>query len=190
MHINTFVNRIIHGDCVQVMRQMPEASVDLVVTDPPYLVNYSDRRGCRVANDNNGSWVEPAFAEVYRLLKPDRLCISFYGWNHTETFMRAWKAAGLTPVGHFVWVKQYASKTGFTEARHEQAYLLAKGHPGEAQSSHLLTCAMTGATPATAYTPPGLTIQTSPRTGVSLVVLDNIASFQLPPCRVLVVVVL
>ena len=82
---NTFINRIIHGDCVQVMRQMPEAIVDLVVTDPPYLVNYSDRRGRRVANDNNGSWIEPAFAEVYRLLKPDRLCISFYGWNHTET---------------------------------------------------------------------------------------------------------
>lgn len=127
--INTFVNRVLWGDCVEVMRQMPDQSVDLVVTDPPYLVNYTDRYGRSIANDVHAGWVEPAFAQVYRLLKPDSFCISFYGWNHAEKFLLAWKAAGFTPVGHFVWVKPYASKTGFTQARHEQAYLLAKGHP-------------------------------------------------------------
>jgi predicted methyltransferase len=29
-------NALIHGDCIDVMRQMPAATVDLVVTDPPY----------------------------------------------------------------------------------------------------------------------------------------------------------
>jgi adenine-specific DNA-methyltransferase len=48
---------------------------------------------------------------------------------YPETFMRAWKQAGFRPVGHIVWRKDYASKTGFLQARHEQAYLLAKGQP-------------------------------------------------------------
>ncbi|MBL0869719.1 MAG: hypothetical protein IBJ18_03990, partial [Phycisphaerales bacterium] len=32
-------------------------------------------------------------------------------------------------MGHFVWVKPYASGRRHTEMRHEQAYLLAKGYP-------------------------------------------------------------
>jgi site-specific DNA-methyltransferase (adenine-specific) len=32
-------------------------------------------------------------------------------------------------VGHFVFAKHYASRKGYTEARHECAYLLAKGNP-------------------------------------------------------------
>lgn len=36
-------NRILHGDCVQVMRSLPAESVDFIMTDPPYLVRYRDR---------------------------------------------------------------------------------------------------------------------------------------------------
>ena len=32
-------------------------------------------------------------------------------------------------MGHVVWHKSYASSTRFLNARHEQAYVLAKGHP-------------------------------------------------------------
>jgi site-specific DNA-methyltransferase (adenine-specific) len=30
------MNDIIHGDCLDVMRTMPDDSVDLVITSPPY----------------------------------------------------------------------------------------------------------------------------------------------------------
>ncbi len=33
-----FVNKIICGDCIDVMKQIPDKAVDLVVTDPPYNV--------------------------------------------------------------------------------------------------------------------------------------------------------
>jgi DNA modification methylase len=35
--------QIIHGDCVQELRKLPDTSADLVFTDPPYLVRYKDR---------------------------------------------------------------------------------------------------------------------------------------------------
>ena len=123
------VNRILSGDCIEVMEQLPGACIDLVVTDPPYLVRYRDRSGRRVLGDERADWVHPAFREIYRVLKPDSFCISFYGWNHVDIFMSAWKQAGFQPVGHLVWSKRYASRTGFLQARHEQAYLLAKGWP-------------------------------------------------------------
>jgi adenine-specific DNA-methyltransferase len=132
MHtIEQFTNRILYGDCIKVMRRMPSASIDLVVTDPPYLVGYRSRDGRSIAGDRDGCWLRPAFREVARVLKPDRFCISFYGWQCVERFMAAWKAAGLRPVGHFVWAKDYPSRRGFTRACHEQAYLLAKGEPEE-----------------------------------------------------------
>lgn len=31
-----FINRVIYGDCLKVMKEIPDKSVDLVLTDPPY----------------------------------------------------------------------------------------------------------------------------------------------------------
>jgi DNA modification methylase len=129
--IGEFVNKIIHGDCTQVMKAMPSESVDLILTDPPYLANYTSRDGRSCPNDDphDAWWVKPAYAQMYRLLKPGSFLISFYGLFQVEKFMAAWKAAGFRPVGHFVFVKEYASSQYFTKMHHENAYLLAKQHP-------------------------------------------------------------
>ena len=34
--IDNYINKIICGDCIEVMQEMPEESVDLIVTSPPY----------------------------------------------------------------------------------------------------------------------------------------------------------
>ena len=34
-----FLNQITHGDCLKLLRQLPDESIDLIVTDPPYT-NY------------------------------------------------------------------------------------------------------------------------------------------------------
>lgn len=68
------------------MTSLSSQSVDFILTDPPYLVNRS-REGQRIANDNNSVWLEPAFREMFRLLKPGSVCLSFYGWNHLDLFI-------------------------------------------------------------------------------------------------------
>jgi DNA modification methylase len=124
-------NQIIQGDCTRVLPLLPRESVDLILTDPPYGVRYTDRFGRTVANDDNLDPVLLAFGDLFRVLKQDAFCISFYGWNRVDAFFRAWRAAGFYPVGHLVWHKSYASSRGFLESRHEQAYLLAKGRPAK-----------------------------------------------------------
>jgi adenine-specific DNA-methyltransferase len=113
------------------MQEMPAESVDLIVTDPPYLCHFQDRAGRRVTNDDRDEWLEPAFTQMYRVLQPDRLCVSFYGWHRVDAFFAAWKEAGFRPVGHLVFVKRYASKERFVAYSHESAYLLAKGNPAK-----------------------------------------------------------
>jgi DNA modification methylase len=123
------LDRVTCGDCIDVMRAMPWASVDFILADPPYLVNYRDRSGRSVANDDNDAWLKPAFSQMYRVLRPDSLCVSFYGWQKVDLFMDAWKSAGFSVVGHIVFRKRYGSNARFLSYRHESAYLLAKGRP-------------------------------------------------------------
>jgi site-specific DNA-methyltransferase (adenine-specific) len=123
------VNTILHGNCIDKMRDLPSNSADFILTDPPYLVNYLDRTGRSIQNDANDNWLRPAMHEAYRVLKQDRVAVMFYGWTKVDAFFAAWKSAGFRPIGHIVFRKTYASKTRFLSYQHEQAYLLAKGRP-------------------------------------------------------------
>lgn len=127
-------NRVIHGDCIDVMRTLPPDSIDLVVADPPYLAGYRSRDGRTFPNDDREWWLEPAYAEVFRVLKPNHVCISFYGWPRAEQFLRTWRFAGFRPIAHLVFIKTYASATRFVRYQHEQAYVLAKGWPANPQA--------------------------------------------------------
>jgi hypothetical protein len=87
------LDTIMLGDCIGLMNRLDAASIDFVLTDPPYITNYRDRSGRTVANDDNDRWLDPAFAEIFRLLKDDSYCVSFYGWNQADRFIAAWRQA-------------------------------------------------------------------------------------------------
>ncbi len=123
---------IYRGDCLDLLPRLPRASVDFVLTDPPYLVGFRGRwDGAKhlIVGDEDPSWLRPAFAEVWRLLRPDTLCVSFYGWPHSDLFVGVWKELGFRLVSHLVFVKNVWGLGRFTRGQHETAYLLAKGNP-------------------------------------------------------------
>ena len=126
---SNFTNQVLHGDCIDLMSEMPTNSIDFILTDPPYLVNYRDRTGRTIQNDVDDNWLKPAMTETYRVLKQDRVAIIFYGWTKVDTFFDAWRTAGFQPVGHIVFCKEYSSNSRFLRYQHEQAFLLAKGRP-------------------------------------------------------------
>ena len=145
--MNSFLNRVTCGDCLRVLPELPDGSVDFVLTDPPYMVSYRDRSDRTIAGDDRADWLRPAFAQIYRVLRPDSFCISFYGWHQADKFLSAWRAAGFQPVGHMVFVKRYASSERFLRYHHEQAYLLAKGrHTPRALLSDVFQWRYTGNT--------------------------------------------
>lgn len=123
------MSRFIQGNCVEIMAGFPDNAVDFILTDPPYLVGFRDRQGRTIAGDVTDEWLQPACHEMYRVLKKDALMVSFYGWNRADRFIAAWKAAGFSIVGHFVFTKTYTSKSAYVGYTHECAYILAKGRP-------------------------------------------------------------
>ena len=124
-----FTNQIIEGDAAKVLNGVPARKIDLVVTDPPYLVNYRDRTGRSLQNDNSPERVMPVFSSMARAMKQDSYAICFAGWSALRLFTQSWEGAGLRIVSEIVWRKQYTSRNGYTQYRHESAYVLAKGNP-------------------------------------------------------------
>ena len=65
-----FINKIICGDCLEVMKHIPDKSVDLVLTDPPYGVSYKNSGEIYMVGDTVN--LIPYFLpKVYNLLKDD-----------------------------------------------------------------------------------------------------------------------
>lgn len=68
---------MIQGDCLDVLPTLEKESIDLIITDPPYLMNY--HTGCRlnknhdfckpIMNDNNPSVISEVIPLLFDVLK-------------------------------------------------------------------------------------------------------------------------
>jgi modification methylase len=58
-----FVNKIICGDCISIMKQMPDECLDLVVTSPPYNLKNSTGNGMK--GGRGGKWKNAALVNGY-----------------------------------------------------------------------------------------------------------------------------
>jgi modification methylase len=58
-----FVNQILCGDCLEVMKQIPDASLDLIVTSPPYNLKNSTGNGMK--DGRGGKWAGAALVNGY-----------------------------------------------------------------------------------------------------------------------------
>ena len=70
---------VIHGDCLDVMRGMPDASVDAVVTDPPYGLAFMGKEW------DHGVPGADFWREALRVARPGAALLAFGG---TRTFHR------------------------------------------------------------------------------------------------------
>ncbi len=76
-----------HGDCLDVMKMIPDESFDIIVTDPPYGISYQSNKRKPNAkfdvlkNDDNDSRFK-AYREFHRLLKNDSVAVIFCSWKN------------------------------------------------------------------------------------------------------------
>lgn len=128
MSITIKENTIIHADSLTVLRQMEPESVDAIVTDPPYGINYVSQTGAKVKND------EAPFIwflyDAYRVLKPGGCIICFTRWDVQQTFIDAMKLAGFKVKSEVIWDKVHHgmgdTKAAFAPS-HENIIFAVKG---------------------------------------------------------------
>ena len=59
-----YINKIVCGDCIEVMQKMPSKSIDLVVTSPPYNLKNSTGNGMK--DGRGGKWANAALQRGYQ----------------------------------------------------------------------------------------------------------------------------
>ncbi len=106
--INEWCNKVIQGDCLELMKKLPDNSIDLIITDPPYginyLSNYYKNGNPHKAIKNDDVFFFP-FEELWRVLKPTGAMFVFYSYkvpfiddrikNHIIWIKNNWTAGDL-----------------------------------------------------------------------------------------------
>ena len=64
-----FINKFLYGDCEEVLRKLPDNSVDLIFTSPPYADQRKKTYG-GVSPDEYVDWFLPKTSQFMRVLKP------------------------------------------------------------------------------------------------------------------------
>lgn len=90
------LNTIIQGDSCKVLKTLPDASVDCVVTSPPYFnlrdYGHKDQIGIESTFDEYLDRMMEVFDEVYRVLKKDGCCFVNLGDTYFGTGFGSGKA--------------------------------------------------------------------------------------------------
>lgn len=122
--------KLLNGDCLEMMTQIPDGSVDMVLTDPPYSSGglfAGDRKAstrtkycsgdyngaARFQNFSGDNMDQRSFTEFMRMIlakcrqkaKPESVCAVFVDWRNLPALTDALQTAGWTWRGIVVWDK-------------------------------------------------------------------------------------
>lgn len=89
-----------HGDCIEIMKTMPNESIDSIVTDPPYELGFMGRSW-----DSTGvAYNVEMWRECMRVLKPGGYLLSFGGSRTYHRMACAIEDAGFEIRDQIMWV--------------------------------------------------------------------------------------
>lgn len=117
-----FVNSIICGDCLELIKLIPDNSIDAIITDPPYGLNKNG-----IINDGDLSLFYAILPECDRVLKKDSFFVTFFS---TKFLPRLFKD---NPFGYFWQIVLYCPKgrvkspIGYT--KYMSCFIFKKGKP-------------------------------------------------------------
>src|SRR5262249_16747443 len=105
--------RLLLGDSTKRLAEIDDASVDLILTDPPYNTGMTAKSGTRLTNffddryspEEYRTLARTTARECYRILKEDRGCYVFVNWPSLGVWLDALASAGFRLKNVIVWDK-------------------------------------------------------------------------------------
>ena len=118
------MNKIYNQDCIEGMKIIPNEKIDLVVTDPPFAINFKakkanyNRTASRVLSGYNEITKENYYeftlnwmSQCFRILKESGGMYVFSGWNNLADILNAIEEIGFITVNHIIWKYQFGVVT-------------------------------------------------------------------------------
>lgn len=128
-----------HGDCLELMKDIPDGSIDLIVTDPPYRGISGGRAGKKnqpsgILKQNDGKLFscneikpEAWFPELFRVLKPGCHCYVMTNTINLANYLNLAKQFEFELHNLLVWQKNTATPNKWYMKNAEYCLLLRKG---------------------------------------------------------------
>ena len=136
--------RLYHGDCLPVLRSLPEGCLDGVITDPPYCsggwsaahrrrppeakYQESDRQPSFAGDQRDQrsfiAWCLLWLEQCYRAMKADRALLVFIDWRNLPALSDAVQAAGFVWRSVVVWDKTEACRPQQNGFRNQTEFIL------------------------------------------------------------------
>ena len=116
--MDKFINKVIMGDCLEKLKELPDNSVDSIVTDPPYELGFMGKTWDNTGIANN---VE-MWKECLRVLKPGGHLLAFSGTRTYHRMASAIEDAGFEVRDMIEWV----TGSGFPKSLNLNKALLKK----------------------------------------------------------------
>ncbi len=114
------MDTVCEGDALKLLPKVPSGTVDLIITDPPFAIDFKaqrlnyNRKGSNVIEgyqeipeEEYGSFTRSWMAEAARVLAPSGSMYVFSGWNRLRDILEGLDAAGLTTINHLIWKYQF-----------------------------------------------------------------------------------
>lgn len=126
---------IITGDCLFELKKIETESIDAIITDPPYGIDYQSawrtdtaKRLAKIQNDTKPFiWF---LYDAYRIIKPGGCLILFCRFDVQDVFKMALEAAGFDVKSQVIWDKKIhgmGDLTGAFSPQHENIWFCTKG---------------------------------------------------------------
>ncbi|MCE5304380.1 site-specific DNA-methyltransferase [bacterium] len=131
-------NKVYNMDCIEGMKNIPNNSIDLVITDPPFAIDFKAKRNnynrteSRVMEGYNeiskvdySNFTAQWMKEVYRVLKNSGSMYVFSGWNNLKDILIAIDDLGFITVNHIIWKYQFGvvTKRKFVSSHYHCLYV-------------------------------------------------------------------
>lgn len=102
---------LLHGDCLELMKDLPDNSVDLVLTDPPYNIarknnfNTMGRSGIDFGDWDHDADILSWIGQAGRVLKPTGTIVVFSSWFEFGHIKEQFNKNDITEKDLFRWIK-------------------------------------------------------------------------------------
>lgn len=85
---------LLNGDCFELLKDIRSESVDMILTDPPYGMNYQSNMRTvnkydKIKNDGNLDWLDGTVAEMYRVAKDNTAHYVFCSFHMIDKFKQS-----------------------------------------------------------------------------------------------------
>lgn len=118
------VNDFYHGDALELLKDIPSKSINLIITDPPFGIDFKHKLGFYNRNDKNVisgykevkkenyykfslKWIK----ESWRVLKDNGSIYIVSGWTNLKDILNAIDEVGFHLLNHIIWKYQFGVYT-------------------------------------------------------------------------------